>query len=255
MFRAAIFLVVLGYLFHRQFWEENDNGIATHSNNYIEKIYQDALTVDVWQTLKKVDRRRVRKFEREHECCGFNNVFDHCEDQYRLNIIYQTVEHNSMGQFLENVDEFDDYSSMDDWNRAGNVDYSDYSAYSDYLSSLGDETIVSKHTICDDAFALADPPYYHMPCRADALLGDRVPPRNVSQACLPGICHLLGCKDAYYNVIGLYVETVQTVFACLTVVYMALVVQVAVRRIREKFCSQYSPGSQSNDRNSCCCSC
>merc|ERR1711970_1089354 len=66
---AALFLAIVVYLFHKP-----------DRNNYIKTIYQDAFTVDVWQTLKKISRVQVRQFERSHKCCGFNNVFDHCED-------------------------------------------------------------------------------------------------------------------------------------------------------------------------------
>ena len=229
--------------------------------------YKDAFTVTAWQTLKKLDRTLVYTFEKEHSCCGFNNVFDHCEEEYRLDIIYETVERNAMDHFMDIIDEFNEYSSSSSLDsdlsvsdRGLDVDYyDDNSSYAFYDEPVAETA--KNPTICDELFAIEEPPYFHMPCRHD-LRFPNGPPRNVSQVCpKPSfheerICHLVGCKGAYFQVINKYLTTVTYAFLALMIIYSILALQVIWRRLIKERLS-YSPYSQGqpSQSNSCCCCC
>ena len=243
----------------------------------------DAFTVGAWQTLKMFDRRLVRDFERSHKCCGFDNVFDHCTEEYRLNIIYEMVERNAMEQFWEDVDQFEnledsfsmssafsssEFSDLDlDYklkSRGAEVDYyanlGDYADYeSDYDASS--DSIPEEGEICKNVFEFAEPPYYHMPCRPDLRFPDG-PPRNVSQVCIKPsldekrICHLHGCKNAYFQLINQYVDTATKVFGGISVLYILLVLHIIWRRTLKDGCScrrQYATGRNNSNEGCCCC--
>ena len=240
------------------------------------KQYMDAFTVGAWQTLKMFDRRLVREFERNHMCCGFHNVFDHCTEEYRLNIIYETVERNAMEQFWADVDQFDnsfsssDFSSSDSKfkvdNRGAEVDYyANFDDYADYESDYdaSTDTIPEQGEICENVFEFAEPPYYHMPCRPDLRFPDG-PPRNVSQVCIKPsfeekrICHLHGCRNAYFQLINQYVDTATKVFGGISVLYILLVLHIFWRRLLKDRCScsstrQYAAGRNDSNDSRCCC--
>ena len=248
LFSFVLFLVVFSILYH--------------NNEVYITLYKDAFTVTAWQTLKKIDRTLVYTFEKDHSCCGFNNVFDHCEEQYRLEIIYETVERNAMDHFMDVIDDFNDYSSSSsDYSisdRGLDVDYyDDNSSYPFYEEPLAET--VKNPSLCDQLFAIEDPPYFHMPCRHDLRFPDG-PPRNVSQVCpKPSfheerICHLVGCKDHYFQVINKYLTTITYVVLGCMIIYFILVSQVIWRRLFKERLSynSYSQGQQSQS-NSCCC--
>ena len=210
----------------------------------------------------------IRDFERKHRCCGFFNVFDHCTENYRLDIIYETVERNAMESFWENADMFENYDSFSssdsglDWSssvadRGGTAEYiPDYYGDYDSVNSELMETAPETGGHCDAIFAVAEPPYYHMPCRPD-LMFPNGPPRNVSQTCVkpPGearVCHLTGCQEAYYDLISQYLSRAIIGSSVITFVYFVLVLHIFWRRVIKNKCgSEYRQGRR-QEQSSCC---
>ena len=183
-------------------------GIVFRKDSLAEVIQENAQ--GLWLINYGLFKPWVDTFQVDHQCCGWNNVFDYCTESAFANIAYLYVrqgELDSMMDDMTNVICDLQPTYCDAIGMTVEDSYNSYYEYSDDYSEYGenlkqecsDDRSSTKCACYQINYSGADPLYQQMDCYFSERLNQSI---TIKEVCPSSVCHLYGCEYEFKTFIN-----------------------------------------------------